>query len=89
MEPVTQFAGYTVDITISLYSSYFMTIEMHRFAFLWLIYSRNKVFRVGPNISEKFVMGEPILGGSKLNVTVSLGPLLTHHYLWSLTAWLH
>ena len=44
---------------------------MHRFALMWLVYSWNKFFRVGPNISEKFVLGgEPILGGSKLNVTV-------------------
>ena len=30
---------------------------MHRFALMWLVYSRNKFFRVGPNISEKFVPG--------------------------------
>ena len=34
-----------------------MTVDMHRFALMWLVYSRNKFFRVGPNISEKFVPG--------------------------------
>ena len=42
---------------------------MHRFALMWLVYSRNKFFKVGP---EKFVLGEPILEGSKLNVTAAL-----------------
>ena len=55
--------------TTNVLGSYFMTIDMLRFALMWLVYSRNKFFRVGPNISEKFVPGEPILGGSKLNVT--------------------
>ena len=26
-----------------------MTIDMHRFALMWLVYSRNKSFRVGGN----------------------------------------
>ena len=39
---------------------------------MWLVYSRNTFFRVGPNISEKFIPGEPILRGSKLNVTEPL-----------------
>ena len=43
--------------TTNVLSSYFMTVDMHRFAFMWLVYSRNKFFRVGPNISEKFVPG--------------------------------
>ena len=30
-----------------------MTVDMHRFAFMWLIYSRNKFVRVGPNISAR------------------------------------
>ena len=37
--------------------SYFMTVDMQRFALMWLVYSRNEFFRVGPNISEKFVPG--------------------------------
>ena len=59
----------SVDTT-NVLSSYFMTIDMHRFAFMWLVYSRNKFFRVGPNISEKFVPGGTDLRGSKFNVTI-------------------
>ena len=29
-----------------------MTVDIHRFALMWLVYSRNK-FLVGPNLSEK------------------------------------
>ena len=47
----------SVDIT-NVLSSYFMTVDMHRDALMWLVYSRNKFFRVGLNISEKFVPGE-------------------------------
>ena len=43
--------------TTNVLSNYFMTVDMHRFALMWLVYSRNKFFRVGPNISEKFVPG--------------------------------
>ena len=43
--------------TTDVLSGYFMTVDMHRFALIWLVYSRNKFFRVGPNISEKFVPG--------------------------------
>ena len=43
--------------TTDVLSNYFMTVDMHRFALMWLVYSRNKFFRVGPNISEKFVSG--------------------------------
>ena len=43
--------------TTDVLSNYFMTVDMHRFALMWLVYSRNKFFRVGPNISEKFVPG--------------------------------
>ena len=46
----------SVDTT-NVLSNYFMTVDMHRFALMWLVYSRNKFFRVGPNISEKFVPG--------------------------------
>ena len=64
---VTQFSRYgTVDTTKFL-SSYFTTSDMHRFAFMWLVYSGNKFYSVGPNISEKFVLA---LGGFKLNVAV-------------------
>ena len=38
----------------------------HRFAFLWLIYSRNKFFRVGPNILEKFVPGGTNFSGVQI-----------------------
>ena len=54
-----------MDTTIVL-SSYFVTVDMHRFAFLWLVHSRNKFFRVDP---KNLFQGEQILGGSKLNVT--------------------
>ena len=37
--------------------SYFMTVDIHRFALMWLVHSRNRFFRVGPNISEKFAPG--------------------------------
>ena len=50
-------------------------LSSHWFCFVWLAYSGNKFFRVGPNISEKCVWEEPILGGSKLNMTVQLVPL--------------
>ena len=43
--------------TTNVLGSYFMAVDMHRFALMWLVYSRNKFFRVGPNISEKFVPG--------------------------------
>ena len=43
--------------TTNVLSSYFMAVDMHRFALMWLVYSRNKFFRVGPNISEEFVPG--------------------------------
>ena len=33
------------------------TLLMSWFSFVWLAYSGNKFFRVGPNISEKFVPG--------------------------------
>ena len=46
----------SVDTT-NVYSSYFMAVDMHRFVLMWLVYSRNIFFRVGPNISEKFVPG--------------------------------
>ena len=50
-------------------NSYFMTVDRHRFAFLWLVHSGNKFFRMGPNNLFK---GEQILWGSKLNVTGQL-----------------
>ena len=34
-----------------------VSVDMHRFALMWLVYSRNKFFRVVPNISEKLVPG--------------------------------
>ena len=43
-----------------------MTVDMHRFAFLWLIYRRNKVFRVGPNISEKICSGRTNFRGVQI-----------------------
>ena len=43
--------------TTDVLSNYVMTVDMRRFALMWLVYSRNKFFRVGPNISEKFVPG--------------------------------
>ena len=43
--------------TTNVLSSYLMTVDKHRFALVWLVYSRNKFFRVGPNILEEFVPG--------------------------------
>ena len=43
--------------TTDVLSNYFMTVDMRKFDLMWLIYSRNKFFRVGPSISEKFVPG--------------------------------
>ena len=57
MKPVIQFSRYASVDTTNVLRSYFMTVEMHRFALMWLVYSRNKFFRVGPNISETFVLG--------------------------------
>ena len=64
-KPVIQFSRYATVDTTNVLSSYFMTVDMHRFAFLWLVhmYSRNKFFRMGP---KNLFPGEQILGGSKL-----------------------
>ena len=43
--------------TTNILSSHFMIVDKHRFALMWLVYSRNKFFGVGPNISEEFVPG--------------------------------
>jgi len=45
--------------TTNVLSSYFMTVDMHRDAFMWLVYGRNKFFTVGP---KNLFQGEPILG---------------------------
>ena len=45
-------------------------VDMHRFALMWLVYSGNKFFRVGPNISENPFRGKPILGGPKRDMPV-------------------
>ena len=37
---------------------------------MWLVYSKNKFFRVGPNISEKFVPGGTNFRGVQLNMTL-------------------
>ena len=58
--------------TTNILSSHFMIVDMDRFALMWLVYSRNKFFRVGPNISEKFVLEGTNFRGSKLNVTAPL-----------------
>ena len=36
---VIQFFRYGIT---NILSSYFMTVDMHRFALMWLVYSRNK-----------------------------------------------
>ena len=65
----SQCSEYASMDTTNVLSSYFMTVvsvDMHRFALTWLVYSRNKFFRVDPNISENsFRGGGPILGGPK------------------------
>ena len=78
-----------MDTTYVL-SSYFMTADMHRFALMWLAGT------VGTNLSEWVQIfqknlfrggGEPILGGSKLNVTqpvkhlVLLNPIVVRQCL--------
>ena len=54
--------------TTDVLSSYFMTVDMHRFALMYWS-------TVGTNFSEWVQIfpfrGEPIVGGSKLNVTGS------------------
>ena len=41
-------------------------LSSHWFYFVWLAYSGNKFFRVGPNISEKCVLGGTIFRGVKI-----------------------
>ena len=53
----SQFSEYASMDTTNVLRSYYMIVDMHRFALMWLVYSRNKFFRVGPNISEEFVPG--------------------------------
>ena len=67
MEPAIQFTRYATLDTTNFLSSYFMTVDMHRFALMWLV-TKNKFFRVGP---KNLFQGEP---WSKLNMT---GLLLT------------
>ena len=65
MKPVAQFSEYASVDTTNVFSSHFMTVDMQRFALMWLVYSRNKFFRVSPNISEKFVLsGCTYIGGT-------------------------
>ena len=53
-----------------------------RFAFMWLVYSRNKFFRVGPNISEKFVLGGTNFRG--IQIKCDRPPLLKSRFkAWS------
>ena len=56
--------------TTNVLISYFMTVDMHRFAFLWLVYVETNL---DPNISEKCVPGGTNFSGGgrggKLNVT--------------------
>ena len=54
-----------------------MTVDMHRFALMWLVYSRNKFFRVGPNISEKFVPGGTNFRGVQIKRDKPLDDLCT------------
>ena len=60
--------------TTNVLSSYFMTVDMHRDAFMWLVYGRNKFFTVGPK--KKFVPGGTNFRGA-INVTLPLYRLLT------------
>ena len=68
----------SVDTT-NVLSSHFMTVDMHRFALMWLVYSRNKFFRVGPNISEKFVPG----GTNFRGVQIKCDTLRRERKVWS------
>ena len=51
--------SWKADIRFCRYATVNSTnvLSSHWFSFVWLVYSGNKFFRVGPNISEKFVPG--------------------------------
>ena len=71
--------------TTDVLSNYFMTVDMHRFDLMWLVYSRNKFFRVGPNISEKFVPGGTNFRGvqikrDRLSADKRTGSESRHHW---------
>ena len=66
-KPVIQFSRCATVDTTNVLSSYFMTVDMHRDAFKWLVYSRSTFFRDFRNN-----LGEPILGGSNKCDTRSL-----------------
>ena len=64
----SQCSEYASMDTTNVLSSYFMTVvsvDMHRFALTWLVYSRNKFFRVDPNISENSFRGGGGGGGDQ------------------------
>ena len=59
MKAVIHFSRYATVNSTNVLSS-------HWFCFIWLAYSGNKFFRVGPNISEKCVPGGTNFRGVKI-----------------------
>ena len=66
----TSHSVFYVDTT-NILSSYFMTVDMHRLPFMRIVYSGNQFFRVGPNISEKFVPGGTNFRGIQIKCDTS------------------
>ena len=69
MKPVIQFLD--MDAT-DVVSSYFMTTDMHRFAFMWLAYGATNFSEWVQIFEKKLFREESILVGSKLKVTEKL-----------------
>ena len=72
----SQFSEYASMDTTNVLRSYYMIVDMHRFALMWLVYSRNKFFRVGPNISEEFVPGGTNFRGVQIKHDKHVGKTL-------------
>ena len=66
--------------TTNVLSSYLMTVDKHRFALMWLVCSRNKIFRVGPNISEEFVPGGTNFRGVQIKRDMPISPHTMNAY---------
>ena len=64
--------------TTDVVSSYFMTTDMNRFAFMWLVYGGTNFSEWVQIFQKKLFREEPILVGSKLKVTGTLSWLVYH-----------
>ena len=53
-------SGYATVDTTNVFSTYFLTVDMHRFVFMWLACSGNKFFRVNPR--KNLVLGTNFTG---------------------------